>query len=95
MAHDLLGRYLINSTFFDRSMLERLGLTAASDPVHLRLLLLRRIACRTAMSLKPFRKLATDFAVKLLKLDAEGNPEFIPYWNEVLEHPSINASWDS
>jgi hypothetical protein len=26
MAHDLLGRYLVTSTFFDHSMLERLGL---------------------------------------------------------------------
>lgn len=84
MAHDLLGRYLITSTFFDHAMLERLGLTEATDPVQLRLLLLRRIACSGALALKPFRSLALDFAIKILKLDASGNQEFVPYWREVL-----------
>jgi hypothetical protein len=85
MAHDLLGRYLITSTFFDHQMLERLGLGKATDPVQLRLLLLRSIATRSAIALKPFRTLALEFAVKILKLDAEGNAEFIPCWREVLD----------
>ncbi|MES2660848.1 MAG: hypothetical protein V4689_19640 [Verrucomicrobiota bacterium] len=84
MAHDLLGRYLITSTFFDHAMLERLGLQEATDPVQLRLLLLRRIACSSSFALKPFRSLALDFAIKILKLDASGNQEFVPYWREVL-----------
>jgi uncharacterized protein YfkK (UPF0435 family) len=85
MAHDLLGRYLITSTFFDRQMLERLGLSQATDPVQLRLLLLRNVATRSAIALKPYRRLALDFAVKILKLDAEGNAEFVPCWRSVLE----------
>jgi tetratricopeptide (TPR) repeat protein len=85
MAHDLLGRYLINSTFFDHTMMERLKLTSAQDPVALRLLLLRRIACRSDLALKPFRGLALDFAIKILKLDADGNQEFVPHWATVLD----------
>ncbi|NLY00504.1 MAG: hypothetical protein GXY83_30785, partial [Rhodopirellula sp.] len=46
MAHDLLGRYLLTSTYFDRQMLARLSISDAVDPVHLRLMLLRRIATR-------------------------------------------------
>ncbi|HEY6152844.1 MAG TPA: hypothetical protein VIW07_03800 [Candidatus Udaeobacter sp.] len=84
MAHDLLGRYLITSTFFDHAMLEKLALVTATDPVQLRLLLLRRIACRPALGLKAFRALALDFATKILKLDVGGNEEFVSYWREVL-----------
>ena len=83
MAHDLLGRYLITSTFFDHQMLERLGLTSATDPIQLRLILLRSVATRSAIALKMHRGLALDFAIKILKLDAEGNTEFVPYWREV------------
>jgi len=85
MAHDLLGRYLINSTFFDHSMLRQLRLDVATDPVELRLMLLRRVACRPALALPPFRRLALEFPIRILKLDAYGNQEFIPKWRTVLE----------
>ena len=85
MAHDLLGRYLVTSTFFDRKMMEKLRLTEATDPVELRLLLLKRVISRPGFALKPFRRIAIDFAVKVLKLDADGNQEFIPYWRKVLD----------
>ena len=85
MAHDLLGRYLIRSTFYDRDMLDRLNLTEAKDPVHLRILLLRRVATRSALAEKAYFGIAIDFAIKILKLDPEGNPEFFKYWKSVLE----------
>ena len=47
--------------------------------------MLRGVATRSAIALKPHRGLALDFAIKILKLDAEGNAEFVPYWREVLE----------
>jgi hypothetical protein len=84
MTHDLLGRYLITSTFYDREMLERLNLSNANDPIHLRILLLRRIATRTAVAEKHYFHIAIDFAIKIFKLDPEGNPEFFRYWKEVL-----------
>jgi hypothetical protein len=85
IAHDLLARYLLNSTFFDRGMLESLGLADAKDPVRLRLRLLRRVATRSDLALKVYRNLALDFAIKILKLDADGNQEFVGYWRDVLE----------
>lgn len=84
IGHDLLARYLLTSTFFDRPLLEKLGLANAADPVGLRLALLSRVAVRADLALKPFRRLAVDFAVKILKLDADGNQEFIIHWREVL-----------
>jgi hypothetical protein len=86
MAHDLLGRYLINSTFYDRAMLERLGLDGAEDPIHLRLRLLERIATRGDLARKRYLDLALEFAVNILKLDTgDGGMEFARYWREVLE----------
>jgi hypothetical protein len=85
MAHDLLGRYLINSTYFDRLMLEKLGLSQAQDPVHLRLMLLRRIATRNDFAQPFYLTLAVDFAMNILKLEPDGNPEFFRYWREVLD----------
>jgi uncharacterized protein YfkK (UPF0435 family) len=66
-------------------MLERLKLSNVSDPVQLRLRLLRNVATRSTIALKLHRGLALGYAVKILKLDAEGNTEFVPYWREVLE----------
>jgi tetratricopeptide (TPR) repeat protein len=85
VAHDLLARYLINATYYDREMLGRLSMADAQDPVHLRLKLLRRIATRTAIAQPTHRHLAMDFAVNVLKLDREGNQEFHRYWKDVIE----------
>ncbi len=85
MAHDLLGRYLLTAVFYDFDMRQRLGLGEATDPIEFRLAILRRVACREALALAPFRKLALCFAIKILKLDiSQGNQEFNPYWREVL-----------
>jgi hypothetical protein len=85
MAHDLLGRYLVSSTYFDRRMLEQLSLSAANDPVHLRLLLLRRIATRSDIARKAFLPLALELPVNILKLDFGGNTEFFQYWRDVID----------
>lgn len=85
IAHDVLARYLLAATYFNREMLSRLSMADAQDPVHLRLKLLRRIATRTAITQPTHRHLAMDFAVNVLKLDREGNQEFHRYWKEVLE----------
>ena len=84
MAHDLLGRYLLNSTYFDRQMLEKLSLLDAADPVHLRLLLLQRIATRADLARKMYLPLALEFPVNILKLDFGGNTEFFRYWRQVI-----------
>lgn len=85
MAHDLIGRYLLKSVYFDRSQLTQLSLDAAADPVHLRLILLRRVAVRKELGRKLFTPLAMEFAVNILKLGTDGNLEYARYWKDVLE----------
>lgn len=94
LAHDLIGRYLVNAVYFDRSQLERIGLSEAEDPVSLRLLLLRRIATRVELGRKNFIDLANQFATNILKLGSDGNLDFSRYWRQVIDilenmHPSI------
>src|SRR5581483_10616357 len=84
LLHDLLGRYLIRSVFFDRAMLDRLGLNEASDPDALRLRLLRRVATRRDIALPRYLPLALEFAVNILKLGSDGNFDFSRKWRDVL-----------
>lgn len=84
IAHDLLARYLLNATFADRPMLESLGLGSVTDPISLRLRLLRSIATRPELARKRYLPLALEFAVNILKLDRDGNREFFVHWREVL-----------
>lgn len=84
LLHDLLGRYLVRSVFFDRAMLDRLGLGEAIDPVDLRLRLLRRVAVRREIALPRHLPLALEFAVNVLKLGSDGNFEFSKSWRDVL-----------
>lgn len=84
MAHDLLGRYLVTSTYFDRQMLERLSISDVVDPISLRLRLLRRVATRSDLARRSFLPLALEFPVTILKLDFGGNTEFFRYWRDVI-----------
>ena len=85
LAHDVLGRYLLNAMFFDHAMLETVGFPSAQDPTHLRLMLLERIATRSELGDPRYKDLAVEFAVKILKLDYQvGNAEFFQYWRKVL-----------
>jgi hypothetical protein len=84
LAHTTIARYLLESVFRDRQMLHELSLDAAAHPVELRLLLLGRIARRSELAYEPYRPLALDFAVRILKLDRDAGVEFFRYWREVL-----------
>ncbi len=83
IAHDLLGRLLLNIVFYNRDALGRFNLTDAQDPIHLRVLLLRRIAARPVLGRKAYQPLALEFPVNIFKLD-NGRLEFARYWREVL-----------
>lgn len=85
MAHDLLGRYLITSSFYDRSMLATLQLDTVVDPVDLRLMLLRRVATRSDLARTTYLPLGIEFAVNIFKLDQNGNTEFFRYWRKVID----------
>ena len=83
LAHTQLGRYIINSTYFDRAFSEKLGLLGATNPTHLRLLLLRRIVVRAELARDDLRDLAVDFAIRIFKLDPGHTAEFFPLWRDV------------
>lgn len=83
IGHDLLGRLLLTIVFYDRQALSRFGLENAKDYVHLRLLLLRRLAERPVLDRVAYRPLALEFPVNILKLDV-GRLEFARYWPELL-----------
>lgn len=84
MAHDVLGRYLINACYHDRPLMEELGLQNIQSPTELRLYLIGSLTRRVEIGERRFLAYAVQFAVKTLKLDEEGNAEFFPFWREVL-----------
>ena len=85
LLHDLLGRYLLRSVFFDRLMLSKLGFDNARDPNHFRLCLLSRIAERRSLANPRYKDLSLEFACNILKLDPDANVEFLPFWRDVLD----------
>lgn len=86
MAHDVLGRYLINGVYYDRLLLEQLNLAEFKNPVELRLFFISRLTKNPALGEARFIDFATQFSLKTLKLDERyGNAEFFYYWRQVLE----------
>lgn len=85
VAHGLLARYLITAACRDRRLMDELGLDRVTDPIELRLALLRDIATAGPMSRRALLPLAIELAVAVLKLDRDGgNYEFFQQWREVL-----------
>lgn len=86
MAHDVLGRYLINGVFYDRSLLEQLNLSEINSPVELRLFFISRLAKHPNLGEAIYTNYSKQFALKTLKLDERyGNAEFFYYWRNVIE----------
>ena len=85
LAHDVLGRYLLNAIYYDRAAREEFGFGEASNTEHLRFLALRRLSANPALGNASNREIAEDFAVKIFKIDPDhGHGTFVPYWREVL-----------
>lgn len=85
MAHNLLGRFLINGLFNDYSTREALGYADASSPEHLRFMLLRKISAQPVLGQGRLREVADTFATSIFKIDPDhGHGAFIPFWREVL-----------
>lgn len=84
IAHDILGRYLVRSVYYDHEMMKRLGIAEALDPIMLRLWMIRRVATRKELARREHLHLAVEFAVNVLKLGVDGNLEFAKYWSDVL-----------
>jgi len=86
MAHNLLGRYLINGFFYDHAARQKLGYGTAANPEHLRFQVLREIAALPAMQSADLREVANAFAVSIFKVDPDhGHATLTPFWREVLE----------
>lgn len=86
MAHDLLGRYLITGLFYDAPMRNKLGFGEASNPEHLRFLILRQISALPILGLAGLRDIAEAFAVSVFKIDPEhGHATFALFWREALD----------
>jgi hypothetical protein len=85
MIHDILGRLLINGLYYDAKTRTELGFGAASDPNHLRFLILKEISQNTAFGEKPYKALGEDFATTIFKIDPDhGHAGFVNIWREVL-----------
>jgi hypothetical protein len=85
LAHDILGRFLINALFYDYKEREGLGFSEARDPDHLRFLLLRQISQEPILGERVYRAIGEDFATSIFKVDQEhGHGAFMQIWREVL-----------
>lgn len=85
LAHDILGRLLLNALFYDYPNRADLGFAEARDPEHLRFLALKRVALKPAMAENRHRVLAEQFATTIFKVDPDhGARAFAPMWREVL-----------
>jgi hypothetical protein len=86
MAHDLLGRYIISSLFYDYQAREDAGYAAAMNPEHLRFLILREISALRTLQRSDLRDVAEAFSVSIFKIDPDhGHGNFAPFWRDVLD----------
>lgn len=86
LAHDILGRYLINAFYYDFQMREEYGFSEAKDADHLRFLLLRQISQKRELGERMYRTIGEDFATSVFKIDPDhGRGSFAHLWSEVLE----------
>ncbi|HBK05877.1 MAG TPA: hypothetical protein DDZ81_08415 [Acetobacteraceae bacterium] len=85
LAHDILGRLLLNAVFQNFALRSELDLGEARDPEHLRFLVLKRIAVKPAMAELRHRPLAEQYAKSIFKIDPDhGAHAFATIWREVL-----------
>ena len=85
LAHDILGRLLLNALFQDFTTRSELDLGEARDAEELRFLALKRVAVKPAMAETRYRPLAELYATTIFKVDPDhGARAFAGIWREVL-----------
>lgn len=85
LAHDLLGRYLLNAIYQDPNARAASGYGEAQNSEHFRFLILSQICQSPAMRLPDNYAIAKDFAVNIFKIDPDhGKANFALYWKEAL-----------
>lgn len=86
LAHDILGRLLLNALFYDFAQRTELGFGEARDAEHLRFMALKRIAVKPQMAEFRFRPLADKYATTIFKIDPDhGAQAFATIWPEALQ----------
>lgn len=86
LLHDILGRLLINALFYDYPTREALGFAGATDPEHLRFLVLRRISENPRLGERAYKSIGEDFATEIFKVDPDhGRGSFAVIWRDVLD----------
>ncbi|WP_456119708.1 hypothetical protein [Xaviernesmea oryzae] len=85
LAHDILGRLLINAVFYDQSARTALGLGEATDAEHLRFLILREISSKPSLGEIDGIRYGEEFATTVFKVDPDhGRGSWVHIWREVL-----------
>lgn len=85
LAHDILGRLLLNALFYDFEARSELDFGEARDPEHLRFIALKRVAVKPTMAEMRYRPLAEQYATTIFKVDPDhGARAFAQIWREVL-----------
>lgn len=86
LAHDVLGRFLINALFYEFDSRAGLGFADARDAEHLRFMILRRISTKSDLGAREFRSLGEEFATSIFKVDPDhGYASFATIWRDVLD----------
>ncbi len=85
LAHDILGRLLINAVYYDHSAQIALGLGDAKDAEHLRFLILRDVSRKHAVGEAAEVGFGEEFATTIFKVDPDhGRGTWAHIWREVL-----------
>ena len=85
MAHDILGRLLINALFHDPNARSTMGFENARDAQHLRFLILREMSRNPILGEVDARDYGEEFATNVFKVDPDhGRSSWNHIWREVL-----------
>lgn len=85
LAHDILGRLLINAIFYDPNARNALGFSTARDAQHLRFLILREVSTKPILGELEARDYGEEFATNVFKVDPDhGRSSWNHIWREVL-----------
>ncbi|MBN1584707.1 MAG: hypothetical protein JXA89_28630 [Anaerolineae bacterium] len=86
LVHDILGRLLINALFYDHPTREALGFVEATNPEHLRFLILRKISENPRLGELAYKPIGETFATEIFKIDPSlGKINFAELWRDVLD----------
>ena len=86
LAHDLIGRLLLTGLYYDQEARRSNGFDDATNPEHLRFLVLRGISALPDLGKASLRYFAEEFAVSIFKIDpAHGHGTLVLFWKEVLD----------